>query len=492
MADASDHPRPISAQAPGARHILKAFRLLGSASVVTVLMSLASNKFISQALGPVGTGLMSSYRSLGMVVRGALTLGFETIIVQRLSRVKSDEERERFLGAFYLLLLLQFGAALIAAQVLPPLCAAIDFPKGIRGLGAFDVSLVAVMAFFSGATQMVSAALSGVGALRGVSVVTMAGSVATFALIQPLISLGSLGLAINVGSGNVASVGIGLYLLARYSGSAPRRMFRRDTWKQLGEMVQGTGPMLVHPLLMQPFIPAMFALVGAYFGTQILGLFGAAILLIDTSVMVLTSSIKAHILPSLGSIEGDDARRSLLAKAAAILTALALAGSVGIIVIGRPVLALANRSDYIAGYPIFAALSLSLAAQVSVWCSLHYLVHLERFRAVLCLDYLWGLSLLAFVSLAGTLHAPLEWLGFSVAASYIFSALCYWVYLWVALRERRLVARLAPPLLVALGGSGGLLLIERGLGTRALWVATACGGVALALAAPAAIRRLRG
>ncbi|TWT13550.1 hypothetical protein [Reyranella sp. CPCC 100927] len=172
--------------------LLKAIATTGSASGLTLLLGLLTNKIVAVTLGPTGSGLLASYRSIHEMAAYLGTMAGPTAQVQALSSVEGEARRRRLVACVWLTLtgmiifslVLLIGAPLIADHFFRDSSA--DTVVAIRSLViTLCVALAAVMA---------AGLINVSGAIGWLAVVQICGSVAALILAWPLATAAAGGL----------------------------------------------------------------------------------------------------------------------------------------------------------------------------------------------------------------------------------------------------------------------------------------------------------
>jgi PST family polysaccharide transporter len=409
----------------GYRPILAAFRLMSSTAAVTVLSGAATNKVIAVVAGLEGIALMGLYRNVGAMVSRPLAFGFDTILVQRVSTARSEREAAGFLGLTAWLLGLQaLVVVLIGACLAGPL-ARWAFGPGEPWAHLTEVRVVVAMGYVNLVLQMVTAALGGRVVLKSVATVGLASSLATLALIYPLLRLGRVGLALNVGSGSLVGAAIGAYLVWGVYRPAAADLSPSRAWRLLVGALPSSTALTVHPVLMMAGMVTLQSLVSGGYGLDGLGAYNAAVAVIDVCVLVLMSAVRSYYLPSLGQLEGAPGRQEFMARVFGVLLFLAAPAATLLALGARPVISLLFSARFAAAADLLAALSLSLVGQVFVWFFNGYLLHRGRFGLVLAVDAVWAAVFVGGVVACTRLGLPLGSVAWCYVSSYTLSGALY-------------------------------------------------------------------
>jgi PST family polysaccharide transporter len=171
--------------------LLKVVATTGGASAVTLLLGLATNKIIAVVLGPMGVGLLASYRAVQDTVTGLGSLGGAAAQVQALSSVEGEARRRRVIACIWLAMI---GVAIFSVLLLAgaPLIAEHFFrdpsPEIVTAVRCLVVTFcVSIGAFLASGFINVS------GAIGWLALVQIAASIMAVAAAWPLATLAARG-----------------------------------------------------------------------------------------------------------------------------------------------------------------------------------------------------------------------------------------------------------------------------------------------------------
>lgn len=407
--------------------MLPALGLLSFSAVLATAFSVATNKLIALHAGPEGIALMGLYRGLGSWVSGALTLGYGVLLTQRMAAVRSKGESDAVLCGSALLLTLQAGAVLVLACFLARPLSSWLFQSALPGQ-VLVIRLVLAMAFVNLALQMITALLRGQPSVGPTSLLQLATASASLAVILPLLKLGEPGLAVNVGSGGLIGVPVGLYFVWRLF----RPAFPEDAvslgWSFLKGSTTHSLWLILSVLVTSGCLLAAQSSVNAGYGLEALGSYNAALLIVDTGVMILMSSARTYVLPALGKMTDTAQQERLFAQSTGIVLLLTIPVG-GILAFGAPYLirALFSAKFGLASelLPIFGV---SIVGQAVVWSFNTFLLHKGDIRSFVLIDVAWAVLLLAAVSLCSRQGLPLTSVAWAHALCWTISGLVYVVY----------------------------------------------------------------
>lgn len=409
---------------PPKDRLLSAFSVLSSATLLAIVFSVMTNKAIALFAGPEGIALMGLYRTMGAFVTGTIAMGFATIVVQRVSKARDQDEIDSVLGAASLLFFIQLAVvALAAAAAAEPLGRWL-LDASFSGVTAAEVRVVLAMALVNLALGLVTAALNGQSNVRPITIVYLSTSLSSLLLIYPLIQLGRIGLAVNVASGGIVGVCLGLYFL--------RKIFRFSLcgpWSQKWAMLRGaasTSYWLIaqNMVIMGGLLALQKAIIRAH-GLEALGGFNAALLIVDTIIMAIMSSARSYALPALGRLSEEGHKHELISRVLALRVVAATAASGFLIFAAKPVLTFLFSRKFSTAADSVAILSLSLVVLSYSWSYNSFLLHKSEMRLYVIIDMIWIAAMILAVKACGVLGLSLNSMAWSYTASCVLSAAMY-------------------------------------------------------------------
>lgn len=427
------------------------------------MLGVGTTKIIALVAGPAGIALMGLYRNLGALVSRSLLLGLDTTVVQRISTTKDRETVSDTVGAAALALMLQ---GLVIAGVglgFADLIGRWLFGAAPSGGQLLDVRVVLAMAYANLVLQVMTAVLSGRVEVRKVAGVGVIAAVVTLVVIYPLLRLGHVGLALNVGSGS--TIGAAVATLFVWRIYRPYWVRRRLTARlgELSSMLARSTFLILHPLVMMTAVVSVQSLVLRHFALTGLGAYNACTTIADTALMVMMASARTFFLPVLGQLENPDHKAEVVNRVLRLNLVMAWAAAL-ILIVGAtlwiPILFSGRFEQAIA---ILPPLSIALLGQALVWSYAMFFLNHARYRLLFCLDLIWALVYLGTTFVVATSTGSLLATAWAYAGSYLLSGILYTL---VAVRTfgarmlRRPNLRLAS---VAIAGTLGACLLH-GLG----------------------------
>ena len=480
--NAIEHPESLlpSAEAPedaaSARRLLTAVGLSSSASLVTVALGVATTKLVALAAGPAGIALMGFYRYLGALASRSLLLGLDTTLVQRLSTSKDGRTTSETVGAAFLAVTLQGmaigGIALVAAGGL----ARWLFGESATAAQVVEVRVVLAMAGANLILQMMSAVLGGRVEVRKVASVGVVAAFVTLVAIHPLLRLGSLGLALNVGSGSLAGAALATIYVLRTCGSSWKLVPLASRFQALWSMLSRSAFLILHPLVMMTAVVAVQSLIHRRFALSGLGAYNAAMTLFDTALMVIVASARSFFLPSLGRLENEEDKARAVNRVLRVNLILAAAAALVAITGARFLIPLFFSARFESAVEILPPFSLALVGQAFVWSYAMFYLHHARYRLFFHLDLIWAAAYLGGTSLVVSQSGSLAAAAWAYAASYWISGIVYTVVAVRAYGGRMFDAASLRLSVFALAGALGACLLS-----GRLWLVDAavfCAGLA--------------
>ena len=152
----------------------------------------------------------------GALQAGAFVVGAamgSNVILQRISVARTETERSDIIAAAGLLVGLQGFFVLLVAMLLPGALARWLFGSDGGGDQTLEIQIVIGMAFFNIVLQTVTSIVKGQPNVKPVAILQLATALASLMAIFPLLRLGRIGLAMNVGSGSVVGACLGLFFI---------------------------------------------------------------------------------------------------------------------------------------------------------------------------------------------------------------------------------------------------------------------------------------
>ena len=388
--------------------MLSAFSLGSGSTVAAVAMSVATTKIVATFMGAEGVALSGLFRSLSGTLIAVIGVGSATIIMQRMSSAHTKEESDRVISAGIGLFAVQAALAACAALVAAGPISRWLFGAAAGAGAATEVRIVLVMGAVNLALQTAIALLKGQPDVRLVAAVNLATAAVSLLLAYPLIDrLGRFGLAVNVGSGGLAGLLIASVLILRayrpsvsYATLASSWRFWRAAVGDSAWLVLQSVGMLSGTLLIQ-------SIIGRHYGLASLGYYNAAMLILDSLVLVAMGSMRAYALPALGRIQDGSLRLSFFSRSLTLLAGINLSASLLLIAAAGLALRVLFSAELSAGAEFLAVSSLSLVGLSFAWSYNTVLLKNGDIRLLTLLDLASMALLVAAVWLAARWNLPL-------------------------------------------------------------------------------------
>ena len=401
------------------------FRLTSLASMLGIGFSVLTTKIIAVTLGPTGVGLMGLYRTFGGFVGRALQIGFDSVLIQRISTASATKEKTALVEATVLLLGIEAVLLLCVALFLDTQIA--RWLVGAEGSAhVVEIRIVLLMALFNTALQFGIGILSGSIKVKHVVLVNLATAGSSLLLIYPLLAFGQTGLAINVGSGAIAGLLVAAAIAFReYRPSlSPATLGAR--WPLLRATLQRSGYLLIHPTLVAGCILVAQSLIARVFGLSALGEYTAALTITETALLVLMSSVRSHIFPALGQFSDEIVKQRFLVKALGMLVSASAAAAAIIIALAPYLPALLFSSEFVRATELTMVLSITVLAQSFLYPFNAFLLHKAAYGWAFALDSVWAAMMLGSVYASVFTEDGLRTFVWLNAIAYSLSAAMYW------------------------------------------------------------------
>lgn len=376
--------------------LIASLSLMSLATLAAIALSIITNKIIAVQTGPEGIALLGLYRSLGAWASQALTLGYTLIFIQRLAAAQSRGSIGEVFGAALLLSSFQTVAVILLVTFAGPLAASWIFTGEQSMLQTNSIRLVLAMTLANLFLQTGVSFLRGNAQMEALATVQLVTAAAALMLVSPLLSLGNPGLALTVGAGSAVGAGLASYLVWKHYRPSPSEISFDRSWALLRNsaldsiLVTGQGVLVPGALL---FLQSS---LGSNRGLEALGWYLSALLIIETVVTTLLSSIRTYLLPILGRARSDAAMNQIFSSFLRLSLYAASAAGVLIILVSGPLLSALFSTRFSAAAGILAVLALSLPGQVFCWTYNTFLLHKNQIKKNVVLDMAYYLLFVSF------------------------------------------------------------------------------------------------
>lgn len=413
------------------RGFLGSFAVLSSGTACAILFSVMTSKAIAVIAGPEGIAVMGLFRTLGALVSGTITMGFATIVNQRLSKASDQSEIDSVLGAAALLFMIQAALVLLLAVAMAAPLGRWLLGSSFTGVTAGEVRIVLAMALINVLLGLITAALNGQSDIKAITAVQLGTSVGTLLMIYPLLCLGRKGLAVNVGSGGIVGVCLGLYYIRKIYRFSPI-----GPWTQRWATLRGSAStstwIIVHTLVVMGGLLTVQKILARFHGLEALGEFNASMLVIDAAILVIISPARTYILPALGRLKAEGQKHALLTRVLALGLAATTAASAVLMFGAKPTLLILFSHRFLAAADVLAILSLSLVGMSCSYCFNSFLLHKNDIGTFVIIDMTWIAAMLGGVWACGYMGLSVSSMAWSYTGSCVLSAT---LYAWVCTRR---------------------------------------------------------
>lgn len=373
--------------------IIAAVRLTSSATFLTILLGMATNKIIAMISGTGGIAMIGLFRNLINMVVSTLTMGMTTIVVQRISTAASADILDEVIKSAFLFFLLQIctiaALSIFSAEVISAWMFGWKASSHI-----LEIRIVLLMATGALTMQVMIALLNGKVNLKPITVINLVASFSTFLMVYPLLKMGNIGLAFVVGSGSFVGSCLGIFYIRRIYGlgicnlTIPRKIFK------LLSALPVSVYLMIHPIIMTSTFLIIQVIINRKYGINELGYYNAMTSIVNTSIMLLMSSLGSYYLPTLGRIDNQREKEEFVNKVITMLLILVLPAIVCLILGAKYVLLVLYSKEFIPAANLVALQSMAMLINVYTWCYAFYLNHRAHYGTYLMLDALWFLLLL--------------------------------------------------------------------------------------------------
>lgn len=379
------------------------------AALVTAAVSAATVKLIALKAGPAGMGHFSVFRLLGSLLTMTVGLGYGTILTRKMAAAGgATGQRDAFTAALALTAL-QGALFLVVALFGPALLTALFF-AGQPDVGALELRVIVAMAFINLAMQNQIALLRADLDVTAQAAVNLCTALASLALISPLLRLGTVGLAANVGSGGL--VGGVLATGVLFSRYPPAEVLRGLHTGHLRDILS-LSPASLALAFPQMLLVSAFLWVTASVargGMEAAGQIGAALLVSDAFSQIVLVSARSAAIARLARATDLRAEAESFRQASEFLISVAGVAAGGLVCAAPLVVILLYSRDFGVAPLLVRCFAVVFPLEAIWWMGNSALTARADFRGTAVLDT--GLSVVLFAlaalcALDGTL-SPTE------------------------------------------------------------------------------------
>lgn len=455
------------------KSLFRATAILGSSSLVTILVGLITSKVYALILGPNGLGLMGLLQSLiglsGMIAGLGVGSGLVRMGANALARDAENELAALRRAAWVLFVV----AAVSGVCVL----AVFRVPLSLYMLGttkhAASVALVGVALAFSLAAGIQIGTLNAYHRLGALAKTTIISSVATAAISILLVArLGERGIAWALIAGAIVSWLISYFFLRKEITAPSVRPTRAEVWRATGSLVRfglpftasmvvGTGVQLILPVIILHQLDQ-----------ESVGFYRAAVAISVGYIGFLLTAMGQDYYPRVSAVSHD----------AEALTRLVNEQHQFVMLLGVPlILSAMAAAPYLV--PLVYSAQFQPAAAVLEWQLAGSLLKFSSWTMSFVILARTGSSAYFLVELvAGTSFVCTSWLGMhwgglaGLGISFLVSYVIYYFAVWIVVRRAiKFFWTRANKLILLLSGMAMLFIQATpmlGLGTYKILVAT--------------------
>ena len=370
--------------------IFSAFKILTGATLLTVVLGIATTKIIAIVAGTNGIALIGLYRNLISMVVTILSMGMSTVIVQRISTTTDIDTRDELIRTVILLLLFQTAVVIVLSLFFSETISRWMFGSHADSFHPLWIKIVLLMSIGTMIMQAMIAVLNGKVNLKPITIINVVSSVSTFALVYPLIKTGDIGLAIVVGSGSMIGACLGIFMVRRVYGLRFRSLPATITSGNFLSKLPVSGYLSLHPIVMATTFLGIQVIVNKNYGVNGLGFYNAVTTIETTSVMLIMSSVRSYYLPVLGQLDSQVDKEVFVNNMITMLTLFLLPISVCLILGSKYILWILYSDKFVPAANLLALQSMVLVLHAYSWCYAFYLNHKAHYGTYLILDGIWA------------------------------------------------------------------------------------------------------
>lgn len=413
-------------------NIFAAFKLLSTATFLTIVLGIATNKIIAMIGGLNGIAMIGLFRNLINVVLSILSMGIATVVLQRISTTSNIEMIDEYIKSALLFLSLQICIVASLSLFSADIIAHWIFSDGKASSHLLEIRIVLLMAIGSLVMQTMIALLNGKVNLKPITIINVVSSLSTFALVYPLIKMGNIGLAFVVGSGSFIGSCFGIFYVWRIYGLSIRKFTASINMSVFFSKLPISIYLIIHPIVITITFLSIQAIVNNSYGVNGLGFYNAVTTIESTTIMLIMSSVRSYYLPVLGQLDNQSEKEEFVNKMITMLLIFLLPISVCLILGAKYILVILYNKEFIPAANLVALQSMALLLAAYSWCYAFYLNHKAHYGTYLILDTVWASLLLGGTWYVASHNFPL----IAVVINYLMGSLIsFSLYLFV-IRKR--------------------------------------------------------
>ena len=413
--------------------MFSAFKILTGATLLTVVLGIATTKIIAIVAGTNGIALIGLYRNLISMVVTILSMGMSTVIVQKISTTTDIDTRDELIRTVILLLLFQIAVVVMLSLFFSETISIWMFGPHADSSHPLWIKIVLLMAIGTMIMQAMIAVLNGKVNLKPITIINVVSSVSTFVLVYPLIKTGDIGLAIVVGSGSIIGACLGVFMVRRIYGLKVRKLPATLTSGKFFSKLPVSGYLSIHPIVMAATFLGIQVIVNNNYGVNGLGFYNAVTTIETTSVMLIMSSVRSYYLPVLGQLDSQLDKEVFVNNMITMLTIFMLPISVCLILGSKYILWILYSDKFVPAANLLALQSMVLVLHAYSWSYAFYLNHKAHYGTYVMLDCIWASLLIGGAWYLSSHGFPLT----AVFINYLIASLILLIVLmlWVVIAE---------------------------------------------------------
>ncbi|MBT6053605.1 MAG: oligosaccharide flippase family protein [Lentimicrobiaceae bacterium] len=370
--------------------IFSAFKILTGATLLSVILGIATNKIIAVVAGTNGIALIGLYRNLISMVVTVLSMGMSTVIVQRISTTTDTDTLDELIRAVLFLLFFQIAVVVLLLSFFSETISRCMFGPHAGPSHTLSIKIVLFMALGTMIMQAMIAILNGKVNLKPITIINIVSSISTFVLVYPLIKTGNIGLAIVVGSGSMIGACVGVFMVQRIYGLKFRNMLSSIRSGNFLLKLPVSGYLSLHPIVTTITFLGIQVIVNNNYGVNGLGFYNAVITIETTSVMLVMSSVRSFYLPALGKLDNQVDKEEFINKMITMLAIFMLPITVCLILGSKYILWILYSEKFVPAANLLALQSMAMILHAYGWCYVFYLNHKAQYGTYLILDSVWA------------------------------------------------------------------------------------------------------
>lgn len=303
------------------RNIFKATTLFGGVQVYQILISVVRSKFIAVLLGTAGVGLLGLYQSTLQLVQSITSLGLSQSAVRDISEAHGtgdDETIGKTVSAYRKIIWFTGLLGMIAVMFLSPILSKTTFGNYDYTVPLIILSCILLIDQISSGQKVV---LQGMRRLKELARASAIGAtLGLFISIPIYYAFGIKGIVPTLILNSISGLIIA-WLFTRKIPIQKRRLSVKETWDQGKIMVRMGIVMSLSGLFASAINYIIRTFIMRTGGTELVGLYQAGFIIINTYVGMVFSAVGTDYYPRLAAVNQDnDKCRSVVCQQGEIAT----------------------------------------------------------------------------------------------------------------------------------------------------------------------------